>query len=114
MKKIIVPFIVCSVVLCFGDISHAKRYTKDELKVMVQKKKFPKTDGPDFSERDMAMAQCADFVSAQRVELAEQGYPTKIVKETSENVIIEMWGSNAKSRLECIYDMIRISVFDYI
>ncbi|MES2770232.1 MAG: hypothetical protein V4596_13890 [Bdellovibrionota bacterium] len=100
-------------VLLASEIAFAKSYTKDEIKKMVSKKKYPKLGVVQVSDKEFPMDACEKFVSEQRVGFAEEGWPVKILKESVDLVIVEAWGQNSKTTFKCEDGRIRIEGQDY-
>lgn len=88
--------------LCvFNVVANAKSYTKDEITKMVAKKKYPKLGKSEASDQSASFEICEKLVSEQRVGFASEGWPTKIITESSEKIVVEIWGTDAKTTLSC-------------
>lgn len=94
-------FVLLTILLGLHLNAEAKSYTKQEIEKMVAKKKYPKLGSAEQSIHKLNMADCEQLVSDYRVGFASNGWPTKIVVETSTKVVVEVWGTDAKTTFTC-------------
>jgi hypothetical protein len=81
--------------------AEAKSYTKGELKKMVATKKYPKTENPKESTSPFDFSMCKTIIYADRIEKDEEGYPTQIVTEKKNLVVIRTWQSHMTTTSTC-------------
>ena len=90
------------IVSLFGSsTAEAKSYTKSELQKMIKAKKYPKTENPREESRSFDFKMCRAIVNDDRMEKDEEGYPTLVVRETKDLIIVKIWQSHMMTISTC-------------
>lgn len=100
MRRLIVCLFFPMVVLNVTS-AEAKSFTKSELRKMIATKKYPKTVNPRESTSPFDFSMCKTVIYADRVEKDEEGYPTQIVTEKKDLVVIRTWQGHMTTTSTC-------------
>ena len=100
--KIILNFLISVCIAFASSPGDAKTYTRSELRALILKKKSPKTEEPRVESKPMSFEDCSLLLYNERIEKDERGYPTKVLKETKDVLIIKWWLSHQVSIISCV------------
>ena len=99
--------------LQIGPFANAKSYTKSELKKMIAAKKYPKTQNPTEKTDTFEFRYCRSLVQDDRMEKDEEGYPTLVVTEKSDLLVIKTWQSHMMTVMTCKNGSLITVDYDY-
>lgn len=96
------------------DVAHATTFSKNELKTMIVKKKYPKVKNPREESTAIASTYCSASVSDAINEAEEDGYPTQIITRKKNLLVAKIWRGNMMTMYTCKGDEnLKTTDYDY-